>query len=268
MAMASIANPDLTGFAGISLATVTIAVLLLVICEVRYPAIRGCSSRASRWPANLGLGLINLAVASVMPVSGVLAAKWAGENGVGVLNILEIQTSLAIATAILMRSLVDYARHRAMHEISWLWRFHRVHHSDEVVDVSTAARIHWGELAVSAVISAVGMIFIGAPVLAIIIYDGLDAAFGAFQHSNIRLPRVTEMALRPLIMTPELHRVHHSVRCIETNTNFGGLFSFWDRLFATYRSPAKMGVRNFGLQERRGNTTCSLRRLLMDPLTD
>ena len=244
---------------------IVITFMALAIWEQLAPLARGKRPRLERWPANLGLGLVNGLLLTAIPVGSIVAAQWASRHGFGFMNILDVPIEIAVVLGVLFRSFISWGTHVAMHQVPWLWRMHRVHHSDEFFDISTTTRLHVFDLVAGLATSAVGTVLFGIPVLAIVICDLADAAFGLFHHANIRLPRWIERPLRWVIITPELHRIHHSTWRPETDSNYGAQFSIWDRLFGTYREEFADPDQALGLLEWRGAEARSLTRLLVNP---
>jgi sterol desaturase/sphingolipid hydroxylase (fatty acid hydroxylase superfamily) len=210
------------------------------------------SHRGHRWPTNFGLGLINLALLPLAPISAFWASEWAQHNGIGLLNLLGSSWwLLAAVTTIAIQSFVSYATHVLFHRAPWLWRVHRVHHFDDVVDVSTGLRNHPVELVPALLINVSVAIVFGLLPWALIAYGTADALFALYSHANIRFPTRVDRALRLVLVTPRIHAVHHSAHKPETDSNYGGVFTVWDRLFGTYCDlradcPEKM---QFGLAE-------------------
>ena len=227
--------------------------------------------RAQRWPANFGLGLINMTLVPLAPISGLIAAEWARRNGIGVLNWLNKSWWFfaAIAT-IAIQSFVAYATHLLFHKSSWLWRIHRVHHFDTVLDVSTGLRHHPIELVLMLLITSLVAIAFGLMPLALIIYGTADAMFALFSHANIKLPNKLDHALRVVLVTPRIHAVHHSAYQPETDSNYGTVFTIWDKLFGTY-SDARADcpeVIQFGQTELQDTRAADLWWQLKSPTVD
>lgn len=193
--------------------------------------------RAHRWRANLTLTVLCILMIGALPVTALMAADYAATRNAGLLNTPALPASAAIAAGVLLRSLLSYLIHVAFHKSPWLWRLHAVHHTDTDMDVTTAVRMHPLEFAVSAALVLPCIIAFGIPVVAILIYEIFDAGMAAFAHTKVRLPRPLDRVLRSVIVTPALHRIHHSSWQPETDSNFGATFSFWDRMFGTYRHP-------------------------------
>jgi sterol desaturase/sphingolipid hydroxylase (fatty acid hydroxylase superfamily) len=178
---------------------------------------------------------------------------WASGAGVGLFNQVDAPEWLVWALTLLALDLAIWAQHRATHAIPLLWRLHRVHHLDLEVDVSTAYRFHPLEIVISLVWKGAVAIALGAPPEAVLVFEALVNASALFNHANWRLPAALERALGLLIVTPAIHRVHHSIRPQETDSNFGFCLSIWDRLFATFRAEPSQQDGPLGLEGARQN---------------
>jgi sterol desaturase/sphingolipid hydroxylase (fatty acid hydroxylase superfamily) len=225
----------LLGGDGLGLAVLLLFLFLLAAAELWRPLHAYGAEPGGRIPANLVMGLTNAGLALLLPVSTVLAAEWAARHGVGLMNRAPPPLLVAIAATIAIRSLATYAIHRLSHRLSWLWRVHRVHHSDMRLDLSTGLRNHPLELAfVLPWLVAASLVFgLHAPTL--IVYEAVALGFALWDHANLALPPRLERPLRLLFVTPAMHHVHHSAARAETDSNFGDVFSLWDRLFGTHR---------------------------------
>jgi sterol desaturase/sphingolipid hydroxylase (fatty acid hydroxylase superfamily) len=169
----------------------------------------GKQRRAQRWPANFGLGLINMTLVPLAPISGFIAAEWAKRNGVGVLNWLEAWWSFAAIATIAIQSFAAYLTHRLFHSSSWFWRVHRVHHFDTAVDVSTGLRHHPLELVLTLLIDSLVAIVFGLLPLALMIYGIIEMMFASFSHANIKLPGNMDQTLRVFyLVTPRIMLSH------------------------------------------------------------
>jgi sterol desaturase/sphingolipid hydroxylase (fatty acid hydroxylase superfamily) len=242
--------------------------IVLVGIEFFAPQLQA-SHRGHRWPANFGLGLINMALTPLVPISVLWASEWAERQRFGVLNLLDASWwPLIIILTIALQSFVDYTFHFFSHKAPLLWRVHRVHHFDTAIDVSTGLRHHPFEMLLAVTVGIPAAIIFGLLPLALIIYGSADAMFALFTHANVKLPAGLERVLRIVLVTPRIHAVHHSSYQPETDSNYGSVFTFWDRLFGTYcdlraHSPEKM---EFGLNELRDQRTCDLWWQLMSPV--
>lgn len=194
-----------------------------------------------RWANNFGIVALNtLAVRVVFPVAAVGAAFVSADRGWGVFNMVAWPGWLEVTVSILALDLLIYTQHVAFHKIPLLWRVHRMHHVDLDFDVSTGLRFHPVEILISMGLKWAAILALGAPALAVLIFEILLNIFSMFTHANAGLPAAADRLLRRLVVTPDMHRVHHSVIHAETDSNFGFNLSWWDRLFGTYRDqPAK-----------------------------
>lgn len=228
-------------------------------------------SRLTRWPSNLALVALNTAVLRVVfPLAAVGMAGLAVERGWGVLNILDVADWLAVLIAIIVLDLAIYAQHVVVHAVPVLWRLHRMHHADLDIDVTTGARFHPLEIVLSMGIKLAVVALLGAPPLAVMVFEIILNAAAMFNHGNVRLPVAVDRVLRWLIVTPDMHRVHHSVRKDETNSNYGFNIPWWDRLFGTYRDQPADGHQGMtiGLDVFRAKRNLRLDRLLLQPFLD
>jgi sterol desaturase/sphingolipid hydroxylase (fatty acid hydroxylase superfamily) len=226
-------------------------IVLLGTIEFMFPQFREAPDRIRRWPTNFGLGILNGLIVSSFPVLAVASAQWAESNGVGLLNWLSAPWWIALPCTVLVRSLGHYAIHVASHKIPLVWRFHRVHHCDVHLDVSSALRSHPLEMIAISLIMIPVNVLCGLSPVVLAIYEGVEAVANMLTHANIRVPASVERRVRWLVMTPSLHRLHHSTFQAETDSNYGNVFSFWDRLFGTYRGETIQpgGSFRFGLDD-------------------
>lgn len=198
--------------------------------------------KGRRWAANLGLVFLNTVVLRlIFPAAGIGMAAFAAANGWGIFNYYAVPGWLAVLVSVLLLDLAIYLQHVMMHSVPALWRLHRVHHADLDFDVTTGARFHTIEIVLSMLIKFAVIAVLGPPVLAVLIFEVLLNATAMFNHSNIRLPLGLDRWLRLLVVTPDMHRVHHSIEDDETNSNFGFNLPWWDRLFGTYRDQPRAG---------------------------
>ena len=198
--------------------------------------------KARRWFANLGILLINgVLVRAVAPAAAVGVAMLAEQRGTGLLHAVEMPQPLEILLAVLALDLAIYLQHVMFHAVPLLWRLHRVHHADLDFDVTTGTRFHPIEILLSMAIKAAAIFLIGASVFAVLIFEIVLNLTSMFNHSNIRISKAVDAALRLFIVTPDMHRVHHSIHGDETNLNFGFNLPWWDRIFGTYRSQPRSG---------------------------
>lgn len=199
-------------------------------------------SKLMRWANNLGLVAFNSFLLRLLfPAAAVGVAALAADNDWGLMNYYDVPFVIAVVLSVIAMDCVIYLQHVMVHAVPLLWRLHRVHHADPDFDVTTGARFHPIEIILSMLIKFATIVLLGAPVLAVIVFEIVLNAMAMFNHSNIRLPGVIDKALRFLVVTPDMHRVHHSVEDDEANSNFGFNLSWWDRLFGTYRDQPRAG---------------------------
>ena len=224
--------------------------------------------RTRRWPANLGIIVVDSLILRLMfPVLAVSAAGWAEMRGWGLLNGLEAPFWLAFIVSLLALDLVIYTQHVVFHKVPVLWQLHRMHHTDLDFDVTTALRFHPLEIVVSMLIKLAVVVLLGAPPIAVMLFEVILNATAMFNHGNVSLPPRWDRWLRWLVVTPDMHRVHHSVRVVETDSNFGFNLPWWDRLFGTYRDQPREGHTGMtiGLEYFRDHRAISLYELLRQP---
>jgi sterol desaturase/sphingolipid hydroxylase (fatty acid hydroxylase superfamily) len=240
---------------------------LLGAIEAFWPERKAGAERRRRWPANGGLTLLNVLVLALLPLGGVAVADIAAERGWGVLNGADAPPWLALAAGFLLRTLIGYGVHVAMHKVPLFWRVHRVHHSDPHLDVSTTVRFHPLEFLISTPLLLAGIAMLGIPALALIVYEIVDAAMAVFTHANVRLAPRLERVLSRILITPAMHRIHHSADPRETDSNYGATLSCWDILFGTFRrrSANELSTMQLGLGEWRDRRASSLGWLLALP---
>jgi sterol desaturase/sphingolipid hydroxylase (fatty acid hydroxylase superfamily) len=221
--------------------------ILFVMAGWEYLAPRRPLSqpKPSRWANNLAIVFLNsLSVRLIFPLGAVAMAIFAEQNGWGLFNHFDVSPLLATLVSLVALDFFIYLQHIMFHAVPAFWRLHRVHHADLDFDVTTGARFHPIEIILSMLIKFGAILVLGAPVLAVIFFEILLSTSSMFNHSNVRLALGLDRILRGVIVTPDMHRVHHSIQDHETNSNFGFNFSWWDRLFGTYRDQPEHGHRN------------------------
>jgi sterol desaturase/sphingolipid hydroxylase (fatty acid hydroxylase superfamily) len=210
--------------------------------EVLAPRRALTVSKAVRWASNLGIVALNtLLLRLLFPAAAVGMAAFAASQGWGLLNYYEMPPWLAALVAVVALDLVIYLQHVMVHAVPALWRLHRVHHADLDFDVTTGARFHPIEIVLSMLIKLATVAVLGPPVPAVLIFEVLLNGTAMFNHGNVRLPVALDRVLRWFVVTPDMHRVHHSVEDDEANSNFGFNLPWWDRLFGTYRAQPRDG---------------------------
>ena len=219
---------------------------IMAIWEVIAPRRALTVSKTIRWVNNLGLVFFNSFILRILfPAAAVGVAAFAQAHGWGLLNYYQLPEMLAILIAVVAMDFIIYLQHVMVHAVPLLWRIHRVHHADLDYDVTTGARFHTIEIILSMLIKFATIIVLGAPVVAVVIFEVVLNALAMFNHGNVGLPKSLDSFLRWFIVTPDMHRVHHSVEDDETNSNFGFNLTWWDRLFGTYREQPRGGQLGF-----------------------
>jgi len=214
---------------------------IMALWEMIAPRRTLCYGK-KRWFANLGIVILNSFVARLLlPMGAVGAALWAETHEIGLLPLVHLSDALIIFIAIVLLDFIIYAQHVMFHRIPILWRLHQVHHADRDIDVTTGLRFHPIEIVISMLIKITAVVALGVPVLAVIIFEIILNAMAMFNHSNVRFPKVLDSMVRLLLVTPDMHRVHHSIIVKETNSNYGFNLSLWDRIFGTYRAQPEKG---------------------------
>ncbi|GHA50071.1 sterol desaturase [Amylibacter ulvae] len=218
---------------------------LLIGAEFALPRKSRTQSRQRRWFTNFGITIANTLtlklMAVVVPLLAVGAAVDAHAAGWGLFNWLSLPAWLEITLAVLILDFIIWAQHLVSHKIPLLWQLHRVHHADRDVDVTTAIRFHPIEIALSMVLK-IGMVYLlGVAAIAVVIFEVMLNGMAMFNHANIRLSPRMDAILRRIIVTPDMHRVHHSVHCDEHDSNYGFSLSIWDQMFRTYIAQPKAG---------------------------
>lgn len=241
----------------------------MALLEAWLPRRQRSVSRWLRWPNNIGLTFVNTALVRVLfPTALVGVALFVEARGIGVLHWLGVHNAVAVVAAVLVLDLAIYAQHVVLHKVPVLWRLHRVHHADLDVDVTTGFRFHPLEIFVSLGVKAIVIAALGAPVLAVVIFEVLLNATSLFNHANLRLPAGVDRVLRRVLVTPDMHRVHHSIERQEHDSNFGFNLAWWDRLFGTYRAEPALAHETMavGLPQFRGPRDLWLDRMLLQPM--
>ena len=215
---------------------------VMAIWELVAPRRQLIVSKVLRWSNNLALVLLNsILLRLLFPAAAMGMAIFVGEKGWGMFNYYDVSFSVAVIASVIIMDAMIYLQHVMVHAIPVLWRLHRVHHADPDFDVTTGARFHPLEIILSMMIKFAVIILLGPPVAAVVIFEILLNVTAMFNHSNVRLDTTLDKYLRLLLVTPDMHRVHHSVEADESNSNFGFNLPWWDRLFGTYRAQPRAG---------------------------
>ena len=220
--------------------------LVMALIELGWPKRALTATKGRRWLTNVGISvtaafLLRLMAATAVPIAAIAAAFYAERNGIGLLNSVAWPAWVKVVIALIALDFAIWIQHLASHKIPVLWRLHRVHHADRDIDVTTAIRFHPVEIALSMLWKILVVIPLGASPLAVFLFEVILNACAMFNHANIALPGWIDRPLRLFIVTPDMHRVHHSVRRSEHNTNFGFNLSLWDMLFKTYTAQPQGG---------------------------
>jgi sterol desaturase/sphingolipid hydroxylase (fatty acid hydroxylase superfamily) len=226
-------------------------------------------SRWQRWPGNIGLVFIDTFLARIAAPAGAVGfALFAQSKHLGLFNVLGLPGSVGFLVSLVVLDLAIYFQHRLFHHVPILWRLHRMHHADLDIDVTTGARFHPIEILLSLGIKFLVVVALGAPPLAVFVFEVALNATSMFNHSNVRIATSWERMLRCIVVTPDMHRVHHSILSRETNSNYGFNFPWWDRLFRTYRPQPEAGhdKMTIGIHEFRDPRELQLPRMLVQPL--
>ena len=241
----------------------------LMLAEAALPRRRREIPRLTRWTGNLGIVVIDTVLLRLtFPVVAVGFALIAEQRGWGLFNAIEVPGWLAFVVSLLVLDLAIYLQHVMFHAVPALWRLHRMHHADLEFDVTTGLRFHPVEILLSMGIKLGVVAALGPPAVAVLVFEVLLNATAMFNHSNLKLPLGLDRVLRWFVVTPDMHRVHHSIHPNETNSNFGFNFPWWDRLLGTYRAQPRDGheAMTIGIEQFRTRRDLRLDRMLIQPL--
>lgn len=243
---------------------------IFALLEAVAPRDPSPAMRVRRWPSNVVLTALNIVVLSTLPVGIVAAADWAQGARFGLLHMIDVAPWAAFAIGFLGRAFPSWAMHYLNHKVPFLWAIHRVHHVDTRLDVSTTVRFHPLEFVFSTPLTLGCVVLLGVPPVAILIYEIMDASVTVFSHANVRLPWWVDRPLRLFIVTPDVHRVHHSSHQPETDSNYGAVLTIWDRLLGTYRrkDAAALATQENGLSEAQDGRSRNILWLLILPFID
>jgi sterol desaturase/sphingolipid hydroxylase (fatty acid hydroxylase superfamily) len=242
--------------------------IVMAVWEFMVPRRKQAIGRGWRWPNNLGVVVVNTVLVRILfPTTAVGLALLAEARGFGLFNVVDLPAWVGVAASIVALDLAIYLQHVLFHAVPALWRLHRMHHADLEFDVSTGLRFHPIEILLSMLIKFAVVAALGAPALAVLIFEVLLNATSMFNHGNVRIPQGIDRILRWLVVTPDMHRVHHSILARETNSNFGFNLPWWDRLFGTYRAQPAAGheAMTIGIEQFRDSRELGLDRMLVQP---
>ena len=256
----------------VRVAIFALAFALITISEMVAPRRPLAVPRRFRWPGNLAIAFLNtLLVRALLPLTAVSMAILADERGWGLFHAAApLPGWLVVSVTVVLLDLAIYLQHVLFHAVPFLWRLHRVHHADLDVDVTTGARFHPVEIVLSMLLKFGVIAALGAPPLGVLVFELLLSTGSLFNHGNLRIPLRVDAVLRWILVTPDMHRVHHSVVPEETNRNFGFTLSWWDRICGTYRAQPAAGHAGMALGIAQFRTLGDLRldRLLLQPFLD
>jgi sterol desaturase/sphingolipid hydroxylase (fatty acid hydroxylase superfamily) len=243
----------------------------MAMWELAAPRRKKELGRQTRWPGNLGIVFLDtLLVRLMFPMGTMGVALLAEARGWGLFNAFGIPTWVAVPAGVILLDLAIYLQHVLFHAVPALWRLHRVHHADLEFDVTTGVRFHPVEILLSMVIKLGVVAALGAPALAVLTFEVLLNATSMFSHGNVSLPAGLDRVLRWIVVTPEMHRVHHSIKAHETNSNFGFNLPWWDQLFGTYRDQPEAGHlgMTIGIAQFRDSAEQRLDHMLTQPFRE
>ena len=241
---------------------------IMALWETVAPRRARAHGRRLRWPNNLGIVAVDTVVLRILfPTAAVGMALLAEQRGWGLMNALAAPAWIAVPASVVLLDLAIYLQHVVFHAVPVLWRLHRMHHADLDIDVTTGLRFHPIEIMLSMVIKLAVVTALGVPAVAVLVFEVLLNATSMFNHANLRLPPSVDRALRWILVTPDMHRVHHSVVVAETNSNYGFNLPWWDRLFGTYRDQPAAGHdgMTIGVERFRSPRDLMLDRMLLQP---
>lgn len=254
---------------GVERLIIFLAVLAIMMAwELIVPRRELLYSKGARWLANFSLSILSTILMRLTIASAaLLTASHVTSQHLGFLNLFELPGYFKVILSLVLLDLAIYWQHRASHAWKWLWRFHKVHHSDLDFDVTTAIRFHPIEIFISMCYKVICILIIGATPLAVITFEIILSSCALFNHSNIKLPLCFDKYLRLVIVTPDMHRVHHSVIKTEMDSNFGFSISVWDRLFTSYIAQPVKGHQDMqiGLSQYQYATDVRVSKLLLMP---
>lgn len=245
--------------------------VLMALWETVAPRRPQAIGRGKRWPGNLAIVVLDTALLRVLiPTTAVGLALLGEERGSGLLNNLALPPWVATVLSVLVLDLAIYLQHVLFHAVPALWRLHRVHHADLEFDVTTGARFHPLEILLSMGIKLAVVAALGASAAGVLIFEILLNATAMFNHGNVRIAAPVDRILRRLVVTPDMHRVHHSIDRSETDSNFGFNLPWWDRLFGTYRAQPRAGHDGMviGIEQFRSPRELRIDRMLTQPWRD
>lgn len=226
--------------------------IIMALLEAYLPRRERTLKRSERWLTNLTLSVVNVFALKLLgPMTAIAVANYAVAHDIGLLSFLSLPLWLSVVLGVIVLDMAIYAQHVASHKFPLLWRFHKVHHADQDIDVTTGIRFHPVEALFSMLYKCLIIIILGPLPIAVFVFEVLLNASAMFNHANTKLPLQLDNFIRKLVVTPDMHRVHHSIILHETDSNYGFFLSIWDRLFKTYTAQPQKGHKEMviGLEE-------------------
>lgn len=243
-------------------------IIFFLLLELVIPYRPSSISKVKRWINNLGITIFNSIIINLVFSTVIVGtATYTQTHKLGILNMVQAPVWLKILFTVVFMDFILYVWHFLNHEMPFLWRFHRMHHSDLNMDVSTATRFHIGELAISAVIKISLIFFLGASPVGVLIFESAVVLCAQFHHSSIKVPKWFETVYWILFVPPSMHRIHHSVVIKERDTNYGTILSLWDRFLGTLLSDVDQGKIRIGVGAYRRPEKLNFHHLLAMPFT-
>jgi sterol desaturase/sphingolipid hydroxylase (fatty acid hydroxylase superfamily) len=258
----------MNGEMAIRLAAFVAVLTVMALYETVAPRRKRSYSRLRRWPSNLGVVVLDTALLRILLPGGAVGLAMVGERqGWGLMNSLRLPAWSAVVAAVMLLDFVIYLQHVMFHAVPALWRIHRMHHADLDFDVTTGVRFHPIEIILSMLVKFAAVAALGPPAFGVLVFEILLNATSMFNHGNVRLPTKLDVFLRWFVVTPDMHRVHHSIVVNETNSNFGFNLPWWDRLLGTYRDQPAAGheAMMIGIEQFREADELRLDRMLLQP---
>ena len=261
-------DPGLALDAGVRLGFAVGLLLLFAVLEWLVPRRARTRPRSQRWRGNIGVQLLNALLERLLPwLAPATIAAYCAQHNVGLVHQFTLHPVVVLLLSVLVLDLVIYWQHRLFHRVPWLWRIHRMHHTDVDLDVTSAFRFHPMEIVASLLIKSCVIALLGIPLEGVLVFAIVLNGMALFNHANLGIPPALERWLRLLLVTPDMHRIHHSIEHHEHNRNFGFNLSCWDRLFGSYCARPGAGQQQMilGLGETNSQNTGSLLWMLRQP---
>ena len=253
------------------LSAFVIMFMIMAFWELKAPYRQLRFARIKRWPHQIGLIILNtLSIRLFFPVAAVGTAHYMQQHNWGIMNWLDFNPVIATIGGFLFLDFAIYWQHVVAHRLDWFWKLHRTHHADTDYDLTTGLRFHPLEIILSMLIKMLVVMLLGIPATAVILFEIVLSGSAMFNHSNIKLPGKIEPILRKIIVTPSMHRIHHSTQQFEHDSNYGFFLSIWDRFFNSYTDKAMQDDQTMpiGLKIFRDKKQQQLDKILKMPFTN